>query len=81
MKSFFNEALNFFFRAFWVSYILHLAKTARALRILSLKSTINFGIKELKALENHVLVNIRCIYYALVHSSKRLAYLFHAHLF
>ena len=58
MKSFSNETLNFFFRKFWVSYILDLAKTVRALRILSQKSTGNFGIKELWALENHILVNM-----------------------
>ena len=32
---------------FWASYILDLAKTAWALRIVSQKSTRNFGIKEL----------------------------------
>ena len=32
-KSFSNETLNFFFRKFWTSYILDLAKTVRALRI------------------------------------------------
>ena len=58
MESFSNETLNFFFRKFWASYILDLAKTVRALRILSQKSTRNFGIKELWALENHVLVNM-----------------------
>ena len=47
MKSFPNETLNFFFRKFWASYILDLAKTVRALRILSQKSIRNFGIKEL----------------------------------
>ena len=57
LKSFSNET-NFFFRKFWASYILDLAKTVRALRILSKKSTRNFGIKELWALENHVLVNM-----------------------
>ena len=47
MKSVPNETLNFFFRKFWASYILDLAKTVRALRILSQKSIRNFGIKEL----------------------------------
>ena len=42
MKSFSNEALHCFFRIFWGSYILDLAKTVRALRILSHKSTRNF---------------------------------------
>ena len=37
---------------------LDLAKTVRALRILSQKSTRNFKIKELWAIENHVLVNM-----------------------
>ena len=58
MKSFSNETLNFFFRKFLVSYILDLAKTVRALRILAQKSSRNFGIKELQALENHILVNM-----------------------
>ena len=47
MKSFFNEALNFFFRKFCFSYILDLAKTVSALQILSQKFTRNFVIKEL----------------------------------
>ena len=47
MKTFSNETLNFFFRKFWPSYILELAKTVRALGILLQKSTSNFGIKEL----------------------------------
>ena len=51
MKPFSNEALNLFFRKFWASYILDLAKTVRALQILSQKSTRNFGIKELWALD------------------------------
>ena len=51
MKSFSNETLNFFLRKFWDSYILDLAKTAWALRILSQKSTRNFAIKELWELE------------------------------
>ena len=58
MKYFSNETPNFFFRKFWASYILDLAKTVKALRILSQKSTGNFEIKELWAMENHVLVNI-----------------------
>ena len=58
MKSFFNETLIFFLRKFWVFYILDLVKTVRALRILSHKSTKNFGINELWALENHVVVNM-----------------------
>ena len=53
MKSFFNETQNFFFRKFCFSYILDLAKTVSALRILSLIFTRNFIIKELWALENH----------------------------
>ena len=86
MKSFSNETLNFF-RKFWVSYILDLAKTVRDLRILQQKSTSNFGIKEFWALENHVpylwmcyfapIISHRYIKYRLVHSWKRLAYLFH----
>ena len=47
MKSFSNEALIFFIRKIWACYILDLAKTVWALRILSQKSTRNFGIKEL----------------------------------
>ena len=39
MKSFSNETLNFFFRKFWASYILDLALTVPALRILSQKCT------------------------------------------
>ena len=58
MKSFSNETLNFFFRKFCFSYFLDLAKTVWALRILSQKFTRNFVIKELWALENHVLVNM-----------------------
>ena len=54
MKSFSNETLNFFFRKFCFSYFLDLAKTVWALRILSQNSV----IKELWALENHVLVNM-----------------------
>ena len=46
MESFSNETLTFFLRKFWASYIFDLAKTARALRILSRKSTRNFEIKE-----------------------------------
>ena len=45
MKSFSNETLNFFFRKFWASYMLDLAKTVRALQILSQKFTKNFGIR------------------------------------
>ena len=55
MKFFYNETLIFFFRKFCTSYILDLARNVRALRILLQKST---RIKELWALENHVLVNI-----------------------
>ena len=58
MKSFSNETLNFFFGKFWVSCILDLAKTILALRILPQKFTRNFIIKELRALENHILVNM-----------------------
>ena len=72
--------LHFFLRKFWASsYILDLAKTVCALRILPQKFNGNFGIKELWALENHVLVNMllwSCKYTS-VHSSKLLAYLFH----
>ena len=57
-KSFSNETLNFFFRKFWASYILDLAKTVWALRILSQKFTRNFVIKGFWAQENHVLVNM-----------------------
>ena len=45
MKSFSSKTLNFFFRKFWAFYILDLAKTVWALRILWQKSTRNFGIK------------------------------------
>ena len=41
-----------------LSYILDLAKTVWAMWILSQKFTRNFVIKELWALENHVLVNV-----------------------
>ena len=54
MKSFSNGTLN----TFWASYILDLAKTARALEILSQKPTKNFGKKELGVLKNHVLANM-----------------------
>ena len=49
MKSFSNETLNFFFRKLWLwtSYNLDLAKTVRAVQILSQKSTRNFEMKEL----------------------------------
>ena len=50
--------LNVFFRKFCFSYILDLVKTVWALRILSQKFTRKFVIKELWALENHVLVNM-----------------------
>ena len=46
MKYFSNETLNFFFGKFLVSYILDLAKTPRALRILSYSfniETLNSG--------------------------------------
>ena len=58
MKSFSNETLNFFFRKFCLSYILDLAKTVWALRILSQEFSRNFVKKELWALESHVLVNM-----------------------
>ena len=58
MKFFSNETLNFFFKKFWASCILDLTETVRTLRILSQKSLRNFGIKELWALENHVLANM-----------------------
>ena len=58
MKSFSNETLNFSIRKFCFSYILDLAKTVWALRILLQKFTRNAIINELWALENHVLVNI-----------------------
>ena len=58
MKSFSNETLNLFFKKLWASYILDLAKTVWALRILSQKFSRNFGMKELWALENHVFANI-----------------------
>ena len=87
MKYFSNEILNFFFRKFWASYILDLAKTVLALRILLQKLAGNFITKELSALENHVLGNMlfcsshfRYIKYTLVYRSKRLAYLFHIRL-
>ena len=47
MNSFSNETLNFFFRKFWASYILYIAKTIRALQILLQKCTGNFGMKGL----------------------------------
>ena len=88
MKSFSNEALNLFLRKFWASYILDLATTVWALQILLQKSTRNFGIKELGALENHVIANMllcsvisqKYIKHTLVNSSKRLAYLSHVRL-
>ena len=58
VKSFSNETLNVFFRKFCSSYILDLAKTVWVLQILSQKSTRNFGMKELWAMGNHVLVNM-----------------------
>ena len=58
MKSFSNEILNFFFRKFWVTYILDPTKSVVALRIFSQKPTRNFLIKELLALKKHVLVNM-----------------------
>ena len=48
----------FFFRKFCFSYILDLAKTVQALRILPQKFTRNFVIKDFWPLKNHVLVNI-----------------------
>ena len=57
IKSFSNETINLFFRKFWASSILDLAKSVRAPRILSQKSTRNYGMKEILALENHVLVD------------------------
>ena len=81
MKSFSNETLNFFSRKFWASYILDLAKTVLVLRMLWQKSIRNFGIRELWALENSVLVapviSQRYMKYTLIHSSKLMAYLFH----
>ena len=79
--------LNVFFRKFCFSYILDLVKTVWALRILSQKFTRKFVIKELWALENHVLVNmllcsshftlgtLRYIKCSLVNTSKLSAYL------
>ena len=58
MKSFSDEILNFFFRKFWVSYILDIPKTVLALQLLSQKATSNFGIKELRGLKNHAPVNL-----------------------
>ena len=61
MKSFSNETV-FFFRKFCFSYILDFAKTVWALQILLQKFTGNFAIKELWAMENHVLVNMLLCY-------------------
>ena len=59
MKYFSKETLIFFFfRKFCFSYILDLAKTVQALRILPQKFTRNFVIKDFWPLKNHVLVNI-----------------------
>ena len=58
MKSFFMETLNFLFRKFWASYVLDLAQTMWALQILSQKFSLNFWVKELWTLENHVIVNV-----------------------
>ena len=52
MDSFSNETISFFFRKFSASYILDLAKTVWAVRILSQKSTQSFAMKELWALEH-----------------------------
>ena len=52
MRSFANETLNVFFRKFWTSQILDLAKTVPVLRILSQKYSWNFRMKELWVLEN-----------------------------
>ena len=57
IKSFSNETINLFFRKFWASSILDLAKSVWAPRILSQKSTRNYGMKEILALENQVLVD------------------------
>ena len=72
-----GETLNFFFRK------LDLAKTVWALRILSQKSTRNFGIKELWAQEKHALVNMLLCssHFAVVKCSKLSASLFHATIF
>ena len=66
-----NEILYFLFRKFCFSYILHLAKTEWALRILSQKFTWSFVIKELWVLESHVPVNILLCssYFTKVHFS------------
>ena len=59
--SFSNKTPNFFFKKFWPSYILDIAKipkTVKALRVLPQKSTRKFGIRDIWALKNHVLVNM-----------------------
>ena len=66
IKYFPDATLTFFFRKLLTFYVLDLAKTVRALGIVSEKSTRNFGIKKLGALENHVLVNM-------LHSSSHFA--------
>ena len=58
MKPFSNETLNVFVRKFCFSYILDLAKTVWALRVLSQKFTRNFLTKEFWVLQNYVLVNM-----------------------
>ena len=50
--------ISYFVRKFCFSYILDFAKTVWALQILLQKFTGNFAIKELWAMENHVLVNM-----------------------
>ena len=67
MKSFSNESLHFFWKKFCFSYILDLAKTVWAPRVLPQKFTINAA----------TVISQRYIKYTLVHSSKLLAYLFH----
>ena len=81
-----NETLNVFFWKFLTSEILDFPKTVSALQILSHRSSWNSRVKELWALENHVLANmllcssrLRCIKCTLGHSSKYLVSLFHVH--
>ena len=59
MKSFSNEALNFFFRMFWfLLYFRSCQNCMSSSEILSQKFTRNFVIKKLWTLENYVLVNM-----------------------
>ena len=87
MNSFFTETLNFLFRKFWATSVLDFEQTVWTLQIFSQKFSLSFWMKELWALENHVLMLMwicyfapvipqRYIKYTLAHSSKRLAYLF-----